>query len=288
MRRLTSRGAARTGAMAASLVVLFAAIAVRAQQGAGAGGAGAAKPLVPLTAASLALHPELYMGETVALTGVVERMLTRTAFTVDQDKTKAASPKEVLILAPTLTTNLQPNTYVSIVGTVVPFDPADVARRVKGYTLDLSPDLVEKFRGQAIVIATGVINEEMTDLAKKVVPPPTPAEAAFDNVMKQVSPAAAALRTALDGSNLDATRQQTAVLKKAFIDTQLFFKDRGTADATGWAADAMKFADSVEQSAVAGKWDVAKTSLGSLNQLCTTCHAAHRERQDDGSYRVKG
>jgi len=36
-----------------------------------------------------------------------------------------------------------------------------------------------------------------------------------------------------------------------------------------------------------GKWEDLKTAVNGIAPLCTQCHAAHRERLDDGSYRVK-
>ena len=284
MRRSPNRHAHDIVLAAAAASVLVGTIAVRAQQG---GGAAAGKPLVPLAASSLTLHPEMYIGQTVAMTGAVEQTLSKTAFTVDQDKTKS-SPKDVLVLAPTLVGTPDLNTYVTVVGDVVRFDPADVARRFKDYTLDLAPDVIEKYRGQPAVLATAVINAAMTDLAKKPIPPPTPAEDAFDKVMKQVSPAFTALRQSLDASAAGPARQRTDELKKLFADAEAFFKARGTADATTWASSAGKLVESIDAAAAGGKWDDAKTAAGNLNQLCTQCHAAHRERQDDGTYRVKG
>ena len=38
----------------------------------------------------------------------------------------------------------------------------------------------------------------------------------------------------------------------------------------------------------AGKWDDVKTGATNLAQVCQTCHTAHRERLEDGSYRIKG
>lgn len=272
--------------VAATAALVAGAIAIRAQQGGGAG-AGGGKPLVPVAASSLALHPELYVGQTVSLTGAVEQILSKTVFTVDQDKTKS-SPKNVLVVAPALIGAVDLNAYVTVVGDAVKFDPADVTRRFKDYTLDLAPDVIEKYRGLPAVFATAVINAAMTDLAKKPIPPPTPAEDAFDKVMKQVSPAFAALRQSVDASAAGPVKQRADELKKLFGDTEAFFKTRGTADATTWASNAAKLVDAIDTAAAGGKWDAAKTEAGNLNQLCTTCHTAHRERQDDGTYRVKG
>ena len=59
------------------------------------------KPLVPVAASSVAANPAPYINEFVTLSATVEANLTKTAFTVDQDKTKSTG-KDVLIIAPAL------------------------------------------------------------------------------------------------------------------------------------------------------------------------------------------
>jgi len=242
--------------------------------------------MVPLSAGSLILAPDSHYGENVSMTAAVEQVLTKTTFTVDQDKTKSTG-KDILIISPTLQSPVTANTYITIVGEVVKFDPADIARRARGYTLDLPPDLVEKYRGKPAVLATSIVTPDLTDVAKKPIVPMTPEEVTFSGFMKQISPASTALRTAADGSNAETTKAQTAILRKNFTDVQAFFKTKNTTDAIGWAGDALKLMDSIDTAVGAGKWDDAKTGAANLNQLCTQCHTAHRERQDDGSYRIK-
>jgi len=268
--------------VAAAMAVLAVSIG-RAQQG---GGAPAARPLVPMAASSLLLNPDAHFGENVSLMAAVETVLSKTVFTVDQDKAKATG-KEVLIIAPTLNGVVQPNSYVTVTGEVVKFDPAEVARKLKGYTLDIAPDVVAKFQGQPAVLATAVITPGLIDIAKRVAPPMTPAEQAYSKIMKGVGSAFPALRTGLDGSNAAASKENVAILKKSFADVQAFWKERNTADAVGWAQEASKHTDTIEAAVNAGKWDDAKTAAGTLQQLCTTCHTAYRERQDDGTFRIK-
>ena len=268
--------------VAAAMAVLAVSIG-RAQQG---GGAPAARPLVPMAASSLLLNPDAHFGENVSLMAAVETVLSKTAFTVDQDRAKGTG-KEVLIIAPTLNGVVQPNSYVTVTGEVVKFDPAEVARKLKGYTLDIAPDVVAKFQGQPAVLATAVITPGLIDIAKRVAPPMTPAEQAYSKIMKGVGSAFPALRTGLDGSNAAASKENVAILKKSFADVQAFWKERNTADAVGWAQEASKHTDTIEAAVNAGKWDDAKTAAGTLQQLCTTCHTAYRERQDDGTFRIK-
>jgi cytochrome c556 len=203
---------------------------------------------------------------------------------VDQGKLK--SPGDVLVLAPRLNSPVDPSTYVTVVGEVVRFDPDEIARKSKDYAVDLSPELVQKYRGHPAILATAVINAKMIDLAKRLPPPMSAEEQAFDNVMKKVGPAFAALRQA-DAATADATKENTAILKQAFAETETFWKTRGRADAVQWAQDARKQVAAVEQAAAAGKWDDVKTAAGTLGQACQSCHAAYRERFDDGSFRIK-
>lgn len=284
MRPLPHARLSRALVLMAASTCLITSVVVRAQRG---GGAPAAKPLVPLTASSFLLHPELYVGQTVSMMAVAEQTITPTTFLVDQGKFQK-TPGTVLVVAPTLTGHVPVEAYITVVGEAVRFDPAEVARRFKAYTLDLPSDVLEKYKGQPAILATGVIDATLTDLAKPVIPPPTPAEAALDGVMKQVSPAFTAMRAAVDASSADQVRQRAVELSKFFGDTQTFFTTRGTADAVTWATDAGKLVHTIDEASAAGKWDDAKASVTSLNGICGSCHAAHREREDDGTYRVKG
>ncbi len=265
-----------------ALAALAASIGVRAQQA-----PPAPRPPVPMAASSIALAPEAHFGENVAMTATVEQSISKTAFTVDQDKTKNTG-KEVLVIAPYLNADVALNSYVTVVGEVIKFDPAEVAKKLKGYQLDLPADAIAKFSGRPAVLATSVITAELADIGKRVPPPMTPAEEAFDKTMKAVSGANTALRKGIDESSAELTKQQTAILKKGFMEAQLFFKGRNTTDAVGWAQDAYKFADTIEQAATAGKWEEVKTAATSLAGMCSTCHGVHRERLDDGTFRVKG
>jgi hypothetical protein len=272
---------------AAAAVILVATIAVRAQQGPPQGGGAAARPLVPAAASSIAQSPETFYGENVSMSAAVEAVLSKTTFTVDQNK-MTSTGKDVLVIAPNLQSAPVLNSYLTIVGEVFKFSPEEVAKRNKTYTLDLAPELIEKFKGKPAVMAASVVDGALTDLAKKPIPPATPAELALSNTMKGVQTASTALRTSADGSDLAGVKAQADILKKAFTDTQAFFKTRNTADAIGWAGDALKMVTDAELAAAAGKWDDAKSNATGLTKLCATCHAAHRERMEDGTFRVKG
>jgi len=259
------------------------------QQGQRQGGAPA-KPIVPLAVSTIVRNPDPYIGEYVSVTAPVEQPLTKSAFSVDQDKTK--SDKEILVIAPTLTGAVEANAYVTVLGELVKFDPEEAKKKAqvysKNYNLDLSPELAEKYRGKPAVVAKAVVvNATGVDIARVLPPPLTPEEEAFQKIMKQVGPANTALRGAIEKMDGAGVKDQVAILTQAFTKTEAFWKSRGKPDAVGFAAEAKKHAEAVNAAATAGKWDEAKTSAGPLGQQCQSCHTAYRERLDDGSFRIK-
>jgi cytochrome c556 len=256
------------------------------RQGTGNGSTTSAKPIVPVAASTIAANPDPYVGEYISLTAAVEQALTKSTFSVDQNKAKA--DKEILIIAPTLTGTVDPKTYVTVLGELVKFDPEEVKKKTKNYSLDLSPELVAKYKGKPAVIATAVVvNSTGIDIAKVLPPPMTAEEEAFQKVMRQVGPANTALRGAIDKMDAAAVKDQAAILAKAFTQTEAFWKTRGKADAVGFAVEAKKHADAITSAASAAKWDDIKASATPLGQQCASCHGAYRERLDDGSFRIK-
>jgi cytochrome c556 len=244
------------------------------------------KALVPVAASTLAARPDAYYGEPVSLAGVVEQNLSATAFSVDQDKNKSTG-KEVLVLAPKLQKQVDVNTYVTVIGEVVKFDPAAVAEKAKEYKLDLPPDIAAKFAGRPVIIATSVIDVAGNDVAKRLPPPMTADEEAFQKLMKQVGSSNGALRKAIEGSDAKVAAEHSATLKKTFAEVEAFWRARRKGDAVDLAQNARKQAEQIERAVAANKWDDVKSHAGTLGKSCQACHEAHRERFDDGSFRIK-
>ncbi len=249
--------------------------------------APAPKPYVPVPTTVLAKNPDPYIGGNVTLTAAVDKVLSKSAFSIDQRINDAPAGADVLVLCPILNGSVEPDKYVTVAGELVRFDPIEIPKKVKGYQIDLSPDLIEKYRGRPAVIAKVVVTDAMTDLAMRLPPPYTADEKALDETMKKVGPAAAALRTAVDGSKADVTTQNVAVLKQAFAQTEAFWKSKNVPEAMKIAQDARGHVDAVEKAVAGGDWDAAKKSAASLNQACGACHTTYRDRFDDGSFRIK-
>jgi hypothetical protein len=252
--------------------------------------APAPKPLVPVATNTIAANPDAYYGQAVTITASVEQILSRTSFTLDQrrvgDAPAPKQPTDVLVLVPNIQRPVDAKSYVTAMGELMKFDPAEVAKKAKDYKIDLPPDALSKYAGRPVLIATSVINDKFDDVAKRLPPPLNAEEEAFQKVMRQVGPANAALRPAVDSSNAEVAAKNAAVLQKAFIETEAFWKPK-KAEPTLWAQNARKEVEALQTAITAGKWDEAKTHTANVAQACGQCHGVYRERFDDGSFRVK-
>ena len=246
-----------------------------------------AKPIIPASASSLGTKPDAFYGQVVTIYATVEERLGPTAFSVDQDKTQASPGKEVLVLAPRLHEQVEPNTYVTVIGEVVHADPAEISKKAKPNTPGLPADVIAKHQGRPVILATSVINGAFTDLAKFIPPPMSPEEASLDKAMKGVGGANGALRKGVDAMNVDLVKTNTEILKKAFTETEAFWKARGKADAVKIAQTAHAAAAAIETAAGMGNWNEAKAQNTTLGQQCAACHGVYRERGEDGSFYVK-
>jgi cytochrome c556 len=244
------------------------------------------KALVPVAASTLAKNAERYYGEFVSVTATVDQNLSKLAFSVDQDA-KMSAGNDVLILARHMNAGVDLNSYVTIVGQLLKFDPAEFAAKYKEFVSSLPPDVAARYTGRPVVLASSVINTAGLDVTRRLPPPMTADEEAFSKIMKQVGPANAALRKAIEGSDVKLATENAIVLRQSFAQVESFWKARGRNDAATWAKDARSLSDTIHRSAVAGKWDEVKASATTLGQACQTCHTAYRERYDDGSFRFK-
>ncbi|HET9369906.1 MAG TPA: hypothetical protein VFO19_06650 [Vicinamibacterales bacterium] len=270
----------------ATAAVLLISVGIRAAQ-APQMPAGPPARMIPTAASSILLNPDALYGANVSLIASVETVLSKTAFSVDQDPANATG-KDLLILAPSLQQAPDANAQITVIGEVFKFAPEEVAKRAKGYTLDLPADQVEKFLGKPAVLATSVISPKLVDLAKRLPPPMTPDEIALDKAMKSVSASFNAARPALEASNAADAKTSLAGVKAGLAEAQAFFKKNKVTDAIGWADEATKLVETIEGAVATGNWDAARSNVPTLQQKCTQCHTARRERFDDGTYRFKG
>jgi hypothetical protein len=274
-----------------SILCVVLSAGVSAQRGR-RGGGGNANAGLPVATNTILRNPTAYYGKQITVSAGVDRMLTKTAFLVDQWKMTGPNQVQsigqpVLVIAPYLTNALDRRNYLIVRGELVKFDTTTLARVASEYKLDLGPELWEKFQGQPMLLAASVLNSTYSELAKKPVLPPTANELALSDAMKAINPAFAALKTAVDESNAGSVAKNAAQLKPAFVQTEKIWDDVGQSSAGQWARDAQEFVSSIEHDAAAGDWDHVKYAAGKLNALCGSCHTAFRDRADDGSFRMK-
>jgi len=137
---------------------------------------------VPVATNAILQNADAYYGTVVTISAGVEEVLSKTAFVVDQRRAVRANEvkalgKPVLVIAPSLQGTVMPNKYVVVRGELVKFDEQSIVKAAAGYTLDVAPDVVQKYRGQPVLVASSVIDSTYTELAKPP-PPPKPAETA--------------------------------------------------------------------------------------------------------------
>jgi hypothetical protein len=244
------------------------------------------KPLVPVAASTVANNPDQYVNEYVTLTATVESNLSKTAFSVDQDKTKSTG-KEVLVLAPNLQKPTDANQYVTVIGQLIKFDEKEVASKLKDYQIDLSPADIAKYKGKPVVLATSVINNAGIDIAKKPIPPMTADDLTLQKIMTKLPTAQAAVRKSLDSKDMAGAKEQATLLKDSFTQIETFFKTKNNADALKIASEGKQHADAMLVNLGMSNIEAAKTSVTPLGGVCGSCHNKYRDRMDDGTFRIK-
>ena len=246
---------------------------------------------VPVATNTIVDAPDQYFGKVVTITAGVERMVSKTTFLMDQQK--MAGPKDVkgvgkpiLVIAPYLTSSLDQKKYFLVRGQVVKLEPSALAKLAPDYALDLPQEVGAKYMGLPVLVASSVLNSTYVELAKKPIPPPTQADVALTAAMKTISPAFNALRAAAQESKADIVTTNLKEIGLAFAQAESVLGNLRHAAVTQ-VRDARAQVASIETALAAGNWDAVKSSAAALNQTCQSCHAAHRERQDDGTYRIK-
>ena len=170
---------------------------------------------------------------------------------------------------------------VSGPGTVTFSDAAAGPTRVKfsepgAYVLDLSATDGERSSALKVNVAVAAA--------------PAPAEKAPDTyvkTMKDIAAAQAALRGHTTAKDYDNIVKDAAALNTLFGATGAFWQPRNAADATGFVTAGTKAVDDLATAAKGKSDDGITAASRALAGTCQGCHAAHRDRQPDGSYTIR-
>jgi cytochrome c556 len=112
-------------------------------------------------------------------------------------------------------------------------------------------------------------------------------EKQFQKLMKEVGGVAKRFKDnaqAKNGANIEKDATRTAA-----IYTQMtgFWKGRQAEDAAKMSEASAAAATATAAAAKAGEWDKVKASWGAVGKNCKDCHDKHREKLEDGGYKIK-
>ena len=236
---------------------------------------------LPVATNTIAQNPDAYYGKVVTLSAGIEQVLSKTAFVVDQRKAvpgKGVEPigTPMLVIAPYLKAPIGEKQLLSLRGEVVKLDAAALAKLAAEYTLDLAAELGTKYDGQPVLVATSVIDAKYAELGRTPPPPAVPVEMPIGVAMKTIGPTFLALRAGTQESNVDGVTRAASTLQSTFTSTEITWKNVGQPPAAAWAKEAAGHALAIERAAAVGDWEVVKTTIDTLNQVCQSCHGAYR------------
>ena len=112
-------------------------------------------------------------------------------------------------------------------------------------------------------------------------------EADYQKWMKTVGATSGSLRKNLDAKNGDAASADAKKLKEVFEQVHIFWNKKNVDDAMMSAMQASTAFGDLASQAAAGKFDDAAATLKKATVTCGGCHAAHREKAADGSWKIK-
>jgi cytochrome c556 len=105
--------------------------------------------------------------------------------------------------------------------------------------------------------------------------------------MKGVGKVMKGLKAEVDAKNSDKTAADGAKLAEFFGKSATYWEKNKVEDATKWTKQAVEAAKDFSAAAKAGDWDKVKAAQGAMGKTCQSCHKAHREKLDDGGYKIK-
>ena len=112
-------------------------------------------------------------------------------------------------------------------------------------------------------------------------------ESDYQKWMKTVGPTVASLNKNLAAKSGDAAAADAKTLAGIFDQVHGYWQKKSVDDAVKFAADAQSGFKQVGDLAAAGKFDEASAAVKTTQANCAGCHMAHREKEADGSFKMK-
>ena len=114
-----------------------------------------------------------------------------------------------------------------------------------------------------------------------------PAPGSLEDTMKQVGATMGKLKKGLDGKMLHEAAGDAEKMQALLKDAEAIFAGMKMADAVEMAKSAESAAGDIVSAGHGGNAEGATAAFGKLGGTCKGCHDAHREKLQDGSYKLK-
>ena len=112
-------------------------------------------------------------------------------------------------------------------------------------------------------------------------------ESDYQKWMKQVGPTVASLNKNLAAKSGDAAAADAKTLAGIFDQVHGYWQKKGVDDAEKFSADAQSNFKQIGDLAAAGNFDDASALVKKNQANCGGCHMAHREKEADGTFKMK-
>jgi cytochrome c556 len=107
----------------------------------------------------------------------------------------------------------------------------------------------------------------------------------YETWMKTVGGNMGPMRKAIDAKAGSEAAEAAKKIETQFGHIEKFWAQRSASDAVKWSQDAQAAARDIASAATSGS--DANAAFGRLGATCKGCHAVHREKAPDGSWRIK-
>ena len=112
-------------------------------------------------------------------------------------------------------------------------------------------------------------------------------EKQFQKLMKEVGGVTKKFKDNAQAKNAAAVEKDAVRTAEIYTQMAAFWKTRNIDDAAKMSEASASAATATAAAAKAGDWDKVKNHWGVVGKTCKDCHEKHREKLDDGSYKIK-
>ena len=111
--------------------------------------------------------------------------------------------------------------------------------------------------------------------------------AEFQGLMKSAGGNFGSLRKSVPAKQGPEAAASAEKLAAVFEKVQAHFAEHDMEDGVNFAKTAHEASQDLASAANSGNWDKAAADLKEIGGTCQGCHAAHREKMPDGTYKMK-